>query len=172
MTNRWNLGRAVAASVLGLLVVAAIGCGKAAPEGMPATVPFTVKVVDGGKGIADVQIQLINEKAQGSIAGKTDGSGVAKIKTTFKNFTADGAPTGEYRIRCIKDPLAEHWKTSEERAAMTIGEQAEYDAEYQEKCDALPREVPKVLGDYDNTPLTANVSDGGEVVVDVSEYNK
>lgn len=149
---------------------AAVGCGKKAPEGMPETVPFKVKVTNGGKGIADVQIELVNPKIQGSIAGSTNSSGVAEIKTTFKNFTANGAPVGEYRVRLKKDPLAEHWKTNDEILAMGVGERAEYYDEYNAKCEELPREVPKILGDYDGTPLTTTVSDGGEAEFDVAEY--
>ncbi len=152
------------------LCFAAVGCGKKAPEGMPETVPFKVKVTSGGKGVADVQIELVNPKIQGSIAGSTNSSGVAEIKTTFKNFTADGAPVGDYRVRLRKDPLVEHWKTDEEILAMGVGERAEYYAEFEAKCDELPREVPKILGDYDGTPLTATVSDGGEVEFDVAEH--
>ena len=150
-----------------------VGCGKAAPDGFPETQAFTVKVVDGGKGIEGVQVTLAHSdpKGVGAVAGTTNSSGVAKMTTTFKNFTADGAPTGEYRVQCVKDPVVDHWKTDEEMAAMSPGERTEYFNEWQAKCDELPREVPKKLGNYDATPLTATVaSGGGELVVDVAEY--
>jgi len=150
----------------------AVGCGKTAPEGMPATVPFTVKVVDGSKGIADVQVVLESETAIGSVAGTTNSSGVAVIKTTYKNFTANGAPTGEYKVRCIKDPVVDHWKTQDEISAMDLGERQAYFDEWKAKCDELPREVPLILNDFDNCPCKTTVADGGEYVVDVSEYKK
>ena len=95
---------------------ALVGCGKAAPDGFPETQPFTVKVVDGGKGIEGVQVTLAHSdpKGVGAVAGTTNSSGVAKMTTTFKNFTADGAPAGEYRVQCVKDPVVDHWKTDAE----------------------------------------------------------
>lgn len=165
---RW-LG--LCAAILGGAVFG--GCGKTAPDGFPETHPFTVKVVDGGKGIEGVQVTLAHSDSNGvgAVAGTTNSSGVAKISTTFKNFTAAGAPAGEYRVQCVKDPVVDHWKTDAEMAAMSPGERTEYFEEWKAKCDELPREVPKALGNYDATPLTATVAaGGGELVVDVAEH--
>ena len=165
---RW-LG--LCAAILGGAVF--VGCGKTAPDGFPETHPFTVKVVDGGKGIEGVQVTLAHSDSSGvgAVAGTTTSSGVAKISTTFKNFTAAGAPAGEYRVQCVKDPVVDHWKSDAEMAAMSPGERTEYFEEWKAKCDELPREVPKALGNYDATPLTATVAaGGGELVVDVAEH--
>jgi len=163
------LQRFLLVASIGALVV---GCGKTAPEGMPETVPFTVKVVDGSKGIADVQVMLESETAIGSVAGTTGSSGAAVIKTTFKNFTVNGAPTGEYKVRCIKDPVVDHWKSQEELNAMDLGQRQAYFDEWKAKCDELPREIPLILSDFDKCPCRTTVSDGGEFVVDVSEYKE
>lgn len=166
--SRWFV---FCAAVLG--GAALVGCGKAAPDGFPETQPFTVKVVDGGKGIEGVQVTLAHAdpKGVGAVAGTTNSSGVAKMTTTFKNFTADGAPAGEYRVQCVKDPVVDHWKTDAEMSAMSPGERTAYFEEWKAKCDEQPREVPKALGNYDATPLTATVAaGGGELVVDVAEY--
>ncbi len=156
--------------LLAAICASVVGCGKPAPEGMPETVPFTVKVVDGSKGIADVQVVMESTTAIGAVSGTTNSSGVAVMKTTYKNFTANGAPVGEYKVRCIKDPAAEHWKTQDEITAMDMGERQAYFDELKAKSEALPREVPVILKDFDRCPCTTTVSDGGEYVVDVSQY--
>lgn len=146
------------------------GCGKSAPDGMPETVPFSVKVVDGSKGIADVQVVMDSEAGVGAVSGTTNSSGVAEMKTTFKNFTAKGVPVGDYKVRCIKNPTVDHWKTEEELNKMDLGERQAYFDEWQKKNDELEREVPKILEDFDNCPCKTSVSGEGEFVVDVAEY--
>ncbi len=147
-----------------------VGCAKPAPDGMPETVPFKVKVVDGGKGIAEVQVVFDSTTGVGAIAGSTNASGVAEMKTTFKNYTVKGVPLGEYKVRCIKDPVVEHWKTQEELNKMDLGERQAYFDEWAAKNAELPREVPAILGNYDQCPCSTTVSAAGEFVVDVSEY--
>ncbi len=148
-----------------------VGCGKSVPKDMPKTVPFKIKVVDGSKGIADVQVVMDGQSGSGSLAGKTDSSGVAVMSTTYKNYTAKGVPTGDYKVRCIKNPTVDHWKSEDERNKMTPGEMDQYYGEWQKKCDELPREVPKILEDFDKCPVTMTVSEAGEFVVDVSQYS-
>ncbi len=138
---------------------------------MPETVPFTVKVVDGSKGIADVQIVMDSESGTGAVSGTTDSSGVAVMKTTYKNYTAKGVPTGDYKVRCIKNPTVDHWKTEEELNQMDMGERQAYFDEWSKKNDELPREVPKILEDFDKSPISTTVSGEGEFVVDVSQYS-
>ena len=143
------------------------GCGPKKPDGMPEVYPFTVKVVDGSTPIADVQVFFIYD-GKCVVAGTTDAKGVATMQTTLQNYTEKGAPAGEYRVTCTKDPLAEHWKTPEEISKLPLGEQMEYQKEWQAKCDELPREIPIIWKNFDKTPLTAEVTaQGGEVVFDV-----
>lgn len=158
--------------VLALLIGAnVVGCGKRAPEGFPEVQPFKVKVVDGSKGIAGVQVTFSSPQAAGAIAGTTDSSGLATMKTTLKNYTASGVPTGEYRVCCLKDPVVDHWKTDDEMMKMSIPDREAYFAEWQAKCDALPREVPKELGSYDHSPASTTVAaGGGELTIDVAAY--
>ncbi len=149
---------------------ASLGCGQSKPADMPETHPFKVKVVDGAKGIADVDVFFIATSGSVAINGKTDKNGVAEISSTYQKYTAKGAPAGEYKVTCAKDPQPEHWKTPAELAAMSVGEQSEYHAEYEAKRAEMPREIPEVWKDFDRTPLTATVSaGGGEVVFDVAE---
>lgn len=159
-----------AAFALALACMLTVGCSKPAPDDMPETVPFTVKVVNGSKGIADVQVVMENPTGTGAVAGTTNSSGVAEMKTTYKNFTAKGAPVGEYKVRCIKDPVVDHWKTEEEITAMDLGERQAYFDEWAAKCEEQPREVPKILKEYDACPCSTKVEAGGQYVIDVSEY--
>jgi hypothetical protein len=160
--------RIVCALLVAVLVgVVFTGCKGKRPDGMPELVPFKVKVVDGSTPIADVAVFFI---ADGNTvtSATTDASGVAEMTTTLQNYTEKGAPVGEYRVQCTKDPLAEHWKTAQERAMMSIEEQGAYNTEWQAKCEALPREIPKVWSNFDKTPLKASVpAGGGEVTFDV-----
>ena len=168
--NRTSLLRC--AELAALVCAATAGCGKSAPDGMPETVPFSVKVVDGSKGIADVQVVMDSEAGVGAVSGTTNSSGVAEMKTTFKNFTAKGVPVGDYKVRCIKNPTVDHWKTEEELNKMDLGERQAYFDEWQKKNEALDREVPKILEDFDNCPCKTTVSGEGEFVVDVAEYKE
>ncbi len=162
----WFFGVALAA-VLG---ASSLGCGPKAPDDMPEIYPFKVKVVDGSKAIADVDVFFIATSGSVSISGKTDKNGVAEIFSTLRGYAAKGAPAGEYKITCSKDPQPEHWKTPAELAAASVGEQAEYHAEYEAKRAEMPREIPEVWKDFDRTPLSATVSaGGGEVTFDVAE---
>lgn len=147
-----------------------VGCGPKKPDGFPEVVPFKVIVVDGSTPIQDVAVFFISEKSNAVVAGTTDASGVAVMKTRVGNnaYVADGAPAGEYRVTCTKDPLAPHWKTAQERAEMSIEEQGVYNKEWQAKCEELPREIPKIWSDFDKTPLKASVSaSSSEVTYDV-----
>lgn len=156
----------VAAMVCGTCLV---GCGPKKPEGFPEVAPFTVKIVDGSTPIADVAILFIGN-GNAVIQGMTDVNGVAEIQTRLGNgdYMEKGAPAGEYRVQCTKDPMVEHWKTAQERAEMSIEEQGAYNDEWQKKCDALPREIPKIWGNFDKTPLKVEVpAGGGEVTFDV-----
>ncbi len=150
------------------------GCSKPAPSDMPATVAYKVKVVNGSKGIADVQVVMdsVDGQGVGAIAGTTNSSGVAEMKTTYKGFTAKGVPAGEYKVRCIKDPVVDHWKTDDELAAMDIAGRQAYFDEWMAKNKELPREVPEIFSNFDKCPVTVGVVEAGETVIDVSEYEK
>ena len=152
------------------LCVVAVGCGPKAPADMPETHPFKVKVVNGSDPIADVDVFFIATSGNVTINGKTDKNGVAEISSTLQNYTASGAPVGEYKITCTKDPKPEHWKTEEERGQMSMEESNAYHSEYEAKRAEMPREIPKIWQDFDQTPLSATVAaGGGEVVFDVAE---
>ena len=147
-----------------------VGCKAKRPDGMPELVPFKVKVVDGSKAIADVDVFFIGQGNTVTHA-MTDANGVAEMTTSLQDYVEKGAPVGEYRVQCTKNPTVEHWKTPQEQAEMTIEERGAYSKEWQEKCDALPREIPKKWSDFDKTPLTASVpAEGGEVVFDVEGH--
>ncbi len=150
-----------------LLFVALAGCGQKKPADFPEVQPFTVKVVDGDKPIEGVQVLFIYDKNP-VISGLTDSKGVATITTMLQKFTAKGAPAGDYKIQCTKEPIVDHWKTPEEQAQMSKSEKDAYIDEWLAKCAEQPREIPKIWSDYDKTPLTASVPvGGGEVTFDV-----
>lgn len=158
------------AALAAALGASSVGCGPKAPADMPETHPFKVKVVNGSDAIADVDVFFIATSGSVTISGKTDKNGVAEITSTLQGYTADGAPAGDYKVTCTKDPQPEHWKTPAELAAMSVGEQSEYHAEYEAKRAEMPREIPEVWKDFDRTPLSATVSaGGGEVTFDVAE---
>jgi len=149
------------------LTCAAVGCGPKPPADMPKTVPFKVKVVDGTKAIAGARVFFIHDQ-KGSVSGITDASGVAEITTMLQNYTAKGAPAGEYRVQVVKERLAEHWKTPEEQSKMSKPEKDAYIDEWLAKCNEIPRETPAIWEDFDKTPLKATVpAEGGEVTFDV-----
>ncbi len=158
------------AALAAVLGASSVGCGPKAPADMPETHPFKVKVVNGSEPIADVDVFFIATSGNVTINGKTDKNGVAEISSTLQSYTQKGAPTGEYKITCTKDPKPEHWKTDEERGQMSMEESNAYHAEYEAKRAEMPREIPKIWQDFDKTPLSATVSaGGGEVVFDVAE---
>ena len=146
-----------------------VGCGKKAPADFPKIVPFKVKILADGKAVEGCTVVLSNGK-NAAVKGTTDRSGVAVMTTSLSNYSAKGAPEGEFDVQCIKDVAVEHWKTQEEIANMPISERSAYYKEYEEKCNALPREVPKKLADPMTSPLKLTVTAGGEETFDVSEY--
>ena len=133
-----------------------LGCGPQKPADMPDVVPFKVKIVDGDKPIEGVHILFSYDKNP-VITGDTDKNGVAELTTTLQKYVAKGVPIGKFNVTCVKDPLVEHWKTPQEQAEMSPGEAAAYHKEYQEKCAAIPREIPKSWGDSLHPVLTLEV---------------
>ena len=143
------------------------GCGPQKPDDMPDLVPFKVKIVDGDKPIEGVHVLLSYDKNP-VVSGDTDKNGVAELTTTLQKYSAKGAPIGSFKVICIKEPVVEHWKTMQEIAEMTPGESAAYYKEYQEKCAAVPREIPKSWGDSTKPALTVDIDgSSSEVTFDV-----
>lgn len=151
--------------------VSLTGCGPKRPADMPETVPFKVTVVDGSTPIADVDVFFINTNGNAVITGRTNAQGVAEMQTSLLDYTEKGAPAGEYRVTCTKDPQVEHWKTPQERALMDPGEAGAYQLEWQKKNDELPREIPIVWREFDKSPLKTTVpAGGGDVTFDVEGH--
>lgn len=143
------------------------GCGPQKPADMPDLVPFKVKIVDGDKPIEGVHVLLSYDKNP-VVSGDTDKNGVAELTTTLQKYSAKGAPIGSFKVICIKEPVVEHWKTMQEIAEMSPGESAAYYKEYQEKCAAVPREIPKSWGDSTKPALTVDIDgSSSEVTFDV-----
>lgn len=146
------------------------GCGPKEPADFPQLQPFKVKIVDGDKPIEGVLVQFLYDKNP-LVSAMTDSHGIAVITTTYQKYTKVGAPVGEYRVKCTKDPLADHWKTEEEREKMSKEEEDAYLNEWIAKCAELPREIPEVWSNFDKTPLTVSVQEGGgEVTFDVDGH--
>ena len=149
------------------LCAAVTGCGPQKPADMPDVVPFKVKIVDGDKPIEGVHVIFSYDKNP-VIAGDTNSAGIAEMTTTLQKYTAKGVPQGSFKVTCVKEPVVEHWKTMQEIAEMSPGESAAYYKEYQEKCAAVPREIPKSWGDVSNPVLTVDVDgSSNEVTFDV-----
>jgi len=165
------LKRLLSVALIVALFSPLVGCGKKAPADFPKIVPFKVKVVADGKPVADCTVMMSNGQ-NAAVKATTDSSGVATMITTLSNYSAKGAPEGEFSVTCFKDVLVEHWKTPEEIADLPLPERAAYYEEYQAKCDELPREVPKILADPNESPLKLTVpAGGGEETIDVSQYS-
>lgn len=159
------------------LGIAVIGCKRdgTKPSDFPKVFPCTVTVTDGNAPLADANISLISDKPMSNITitGRTDASGVAKIRTSQAAYFADGAPEGNYKVLVSKPQTIEHTKSESERAAMDPDAQAAYEDERQKKINAMPKIVPATLNKQDTTPLTLSVSgSGGELTVNLSEYKK
>ena len=152
-----------------------IGCGPARPPEMPATVPCTVTVLDGGTPLQGVAVTLRFDELSSSllVEGTTDASGVAQIKTTWGNYTAKGAPVGTCKVAVDKYfEIPPNTISEEESEKWTMEQATRHLKEREELIDSL-RIIPKEISNTSTTPLSMTVeASGGSLTVDVSEYKK
>ncbi|MDO5553857.1 MAG: hypothetical protein Q4G68_08845, partial [Planctomycetia bacterium] len=139
-----------------------VGCegGSAAPEGFPDLVPYRINVMDGATPVEGVNVQLVpQEKMEWTAGGATDAAGKLAISTIQFGHAESGVPVGTYKVVLSKM----------EEAPSAKGLSME---EYREKSKGFKSKqfCPKSLTDASTTPLTAEVSKGGELTIDLTRY--
>ena len=156
-----------------LIVLVICGCGSK-PGDVPELFPCQVVVKNGTTSIAnaDVILGLTNETSMCAMSGKTNSSGVAVIRTNRQNWHKTGVPAGEYIVTVSKIPKLEEGLSLAEWQALDPMEQERYNAERARKHDALPREIPVELSEFNISPYRMNVSKGGDnkLEIDISTF--
>ncbi len=160
------------AFTVAIAVVALVGCsGK--PKGFPSVKKCEITVVDGGAGVEGVEIALIPASPISGVivGGKTDSTGKCVVQTTFANFSAPGAPAGEFGVTLRKDPVPSTPElTVEQMGEMSRGEIDDYNAERQAEIDGMEKIVPADLTSVQTTPIKVNVPADSAVTVDLAQY--
>jgi hypothetical protein len=145
------------------------GCGK--PANMPKLVPCQITVTDGGTPVAGARVSMADESSNESwaINGITDSSGVAKMSTTYINYTASGVPLGTFKVAVDKDPpnlppqnVTDGMTEQQADAAMK---------KWEEEVDKL-RIIPKNLIFVSTTPITLEVKEKCNSEIDIADYKK
>jgi hypothetical protein len=140
------------------------GCTQSPPSGLPSLVPYTVRVTDQDKPIANIGVTFQRSEGNSGWAlnGITNTSGIAHARTIAGTFERNGLPIGTYHV------------TLNERIdvpAELINDNDPASWEKQEKYRDEHRILPKILSDPINTPLELTVSDsGGEMTIDISTF--
>jgi len=159
-------------SVLLIVVLFLVGCGKAPPADLPPSAPCKVKVHDNGKPLGNISVSFrrIEGQAGWSLNAQTGTDGTAVAQTIAGSFSAKGIPTGTYRVALrerievpeelqnVDDPAL-----SEKQRADLAARQMKYIAEH--------RTLPEILCDPSRTPLELNVTDSGaELDIDIARF--
>jgi hypothetical protein len=149
------------------LFLGADGCRK--PAKMPKLVPCQITVTDGGNPVAGARISMADESSSESwaINGITDSAGVAKMSTTYTNYTASGVPQGIFKVAIDKEPpnlpsqnVTDGMNEQQADAAMK---------KWEEDVDKL-RIIPKKLIFVSTTPVTLEVKEKGNLKIDIADY--
>ncbi len=170
---RFSILKQFALVSIALVAVAAVGCsGK--PSGFPSVSSCSITVTDGGSPIEGVEIALVPSEVMSGVVvgGKTDATGVCAVTTTFANFTAPGAPKGEFTVQLKKQPVLEDMPelTPAEMTDMSRSEIDKYYKERDAKLKAAPQIIPPQLTSFQSSPLKVNVPTDSAVTFDVAEY--
>lgn len=151
------------------------GCEKV-PDGFPRTIPCTVTITDEGKPVDGVFIQIdtVPPTSSLSITAKADANGQAMMQTYLGAYGRSGVPTGNLVLSLQKEPVAEHFKSDEERAKMTYDEGMKYGKELKARSDKLPKIVPEALMNSKTSPLKMEAKAGSSIQwnVKLEEYRK
>jgi hypothetical protein len=149
------------------------GCGGIpVPQNFPATSPCQIKITNGTSPLAGVVVTLFPDAPFPNIVveGITNSSGIALIRTKHGDYSKEGVPNGEYKIRLIEvidtgiPPL-----TSNEEINMTSQQLEARQKEIDSKTDSL-RIIPKKLASITTTSLKLTVSGETSLEIDVSTY--
>ena len=103
------------------------GCGEKKPDGMPKIYPCTITITQENSPLEGASVLLISDDpvlGKWSVAGTTDASGNAVIKTHAK---FSGAPAGQYVVVVSKEEyVAEAAAKTDNRDDVTITPQTLY----------------------------------------------
>ncbi len=153
-------------------LVATLGCsGK--PSGFPKVSPCTITVVNGSTPIEGVEVALIPDTPiAGVIAGgTTDSQGVCVVKTTFANFSAPGAPAGNFTVTLRKDPTPSKPELSaEEMSSMDRTDVDKYNKEREDEIKKMPKIIPPSLTSFQTSQVKLSTPNASELTVDISQY--
>lgn len=171
--NPSSMKRLAAISILLLCVLTTVGCsGK--PKGFPSVKRCVVNVTDGGTPVADVEVVLSPAQVMSGtiVGGKTDANGECAVTTTFANFSAVGAPAGEYTLVLKKEPVVDDMPdlTPEQAANMSRADVDKYYKERSAKIASMPKIVPVNLTSFQSSPVRINVPGDEKISVDLAEY--
>lgn len=157
--------------VLGVFLVSCMGfsgCGEKAPDGFPATVPFSVKVMKDGAPVVEANVRLVSSGGHSlAVSGKTNSSGVAQMSTISGSYSRKGAPEGKYTV-LVDKPLivdtSDFGPPPSDRAG-----QIAWDKKMQDHMKKMTPEVPEIFGKSDTSTLSTEVAKGKtEETVDVT----
>jgi hypothetical protein len=149
------------------------GCGGVpVPKNFPATSPCQITITNGTSPLAGVAVNLFPDAPLPKIVveGTTNSSGIALMQTKQGDYSKEGVPNGEYKIRLVAvidtgiPPLS-----LEEQMNMTSQQLEARQEEIDSKTDSL-RIIPKKLASITTTPLKLTVSGETSLEIDVSPY--
>lgn len=150
------------------------GCAKAVPDGFPPLARCSVTVTDAGTPVAGCVIRILPEPRLDSVVvvGRTDQQGRATLRTSIGSSHRAGVPAGTLRMILIREPAMPHFKSEEEREAMTDRQGDAYMREVTARHAKLPRIVPPVLSSPNTTPLQRRVEPDQSLdwTVDLAEF--
>lgn len=171
MRNKFNMNRLFVAGLV-LVVATVVGCG-GKPKGFPSVKPCTITVTDGSAGVEGVEVALIPTATMSGtiVGGTTDSTGACVVATTFANYSAPGAPAGEFTVQLKKTPdVGMPDLTNEEMEKMERGDIDKYYAERDAKIKSADKIVPPSLTSFQTSPIKVNVPNDATVTIDLSQY--
>jgi hypothetical protein len=154
-------------------VLSVYGCGPARPTGMPQTAPCEIRVLKNGVPMQGVDVSLFREEGNSalSIMAYTDSNGIAKIKTSWGNYTTNGAPIGKSKITLTKHvELPSDGVTDSQIEKFTPEEATAYEEKREAEIDKL-RPIQKQFSNFETTPFEIIVDEknGGNLTIDIEK---
>lgn len=149
--------------LLGFVVLFACGCADR-PNDVPQLYPCQIIVTNDAAPVegANVTLGLTNESSMCNMAGTTNSAGVATIYTKRLAWQGNGVPVGDYIVTVSKYPKLEAGLSVDDFHKLEPDAQERYQLEQQRKYDALPREVPVALGEFDKSPYRLTIAQNGD----------
>ena len=151
------------------LVCTFAGCS-GSPSALKNLSPVSITVVKDGQPLEDVEVMLFAHQPTEvwTCTGRTDGSGVAVVVSSFQQSSASGAKAGAYAVVLdkraqlppeLKPPLPGQQEDAAQRAKRT---------EFESKNQV----IPKVLQAKETTPIELTVTEKtpATLTIDVAKY--